>query len=121
MKPSPPNRPKSTHGNRGFAKTVENFSFGSGQSYGDRAEYADKKLVFDILAVELEPGRGFDGDRWIVTVKVAHRDCEVLSRGSNPGRDEETASGARAPRKRRHHHRRAPGPFGEWVPHGWPR
>jgi hypothetical protein len=66
------------------------FSFGSGRSYADNAEYADKKIAFNILALAFEPGRGFEGrDRWLVTVKAAERDRELLSLGSNPGRDEQ--------------------------------
>ena len=30
-------------------------------------------------------------DRWALTVKAADRDCEILTLGSNPGRDEELA------------------------------
>ena len=92
MKRNTPNKPKSTHGNDGVSETSENFSFGSGQSYADNAEYASKGLTFDILAIEREPGRGFDGkDRWSLTVKAADRDSELLTLGCNPKRDEEFA------------------------------
>lgn len=81
---------RSTRGNTGLSETVANFSFGSGHSYADNSEYASKGLRFDILAIEFETGRGFDGgDRWLVTVKPEDRDSEKLSLGSNPGRDEQ--------------------------------
>lgn len=69
---------------------TENFSFGSGRSFADNAEYVDKGLTFDVLAIARETGRGYDGkDRWALTVKVPDRDCEILTLGCNPGRDEE--------------------------------
>ncbi|HLY02999.1 MAG TPA: hypothetical protein VKR56_10975 [Candidatus Cybelea sp.] len=92
MKPSTPNRPKSTRGNRGVAETSANFSFGSGRSYADAAEYASKGLAFDVLAIARETGRGYHGrDRWALTVKAADRETEILTLGCNPGRDEELA------------------------------
>jgi hypothetical protein len=70
--------------------TGDEFSFGSGRSYADNAEYASKNLSFDILAAAYEPGRGYEGkDRWTITVKAADREPEILSLGSNPKRDEE--------------------------------
>jgi hypothetical protein len=91
MKPSTSNRPKSTRGNRGVAETSANFSFGSGRSYADAAEYASKGLAFDVFAIAREAGRGYEPgkDRWALTVKVADRDCEILTLGCNPKRDEE--------------------------------
>lgn len=81
---------RSTRRDADVSDTVENFSFGSGRSYGDNEEYASKNLAFDILAISFETGRGYDGkDRWAVTVKAADRDSEVLSLGSNPKRDEQ--------------------------------
>ena len=66
------------------------FSFGSTGSFADNDEFVSKDLAFDVLAIAYEPGRGFEGrDRWAVTVKVADREPEILSLGSNPGRDEE--------------------------------
>lgn len=92
MKHSPTNKPKSTRGNGGVSETSENFSFGSGLSYADNADYASKGLTFDILAIERERGRGFDGkDRWSLSVKAGDRDCEILTLGCNPKRDEELA------------------------------
>jgi len=92
MKQSSPNKPKSTHGNTGVAETSTNFSFGSGRSFADNAEYAEKGLAFDVLAIAREIGQGFDGkDRWALTVKAADRDCEILTLGCNPKRDEELA------------------------------
>jgi hypothetical protein len=83
---------QSTRGKTGVSKTAENFSFGSGRSYADAAEYASKGFSFDVLAIAREPGRGYDGkDRWALTVKAADRDCEILTLGCNPGRDEELA------------------------------
>jgi hypothetical protein len=71
-------------------ETSMNFSFGSGHDYADNSEFASKGLRFDVLAVAFEPGRGFEGqDRWLVTVKVADREPELLSLGSNPKRDEQ--------------------------------
>lgn len=84
---------QSTRGKTGVAKTSDNFSFGSGRAYVDNAEVASKGLAFDILAIVREPGRGFDGkDRWSLTVKAADRDCEILTLGCNPKRDEEFAA-----------------------------
>lgn len=92
MKQSSPNKPNSTNGNGGAEETSTNFSFGSGRSFADNAEYAEKGLAFDVLAIERETGRGFDGkDRWALTVKAADRDCEILTLGCNPKRDEELA------------------------------
>jgi hypothetical protein len=93
MKPTTPNRPKSTPGTRGVTETPANFSFGSGRSYADAAEYASKGLAFDVLAIARETGRGFEPgkDRWALTVKAADRDCEILTLGCNPKRDEELA------------------------------
>ncbi len=92
MKQSTPDKRKSTRGNTGVVETSTNFSFGSGRSFADNAEYAEKGLAFDVLAIERETGRGFEGkDRWGLTVKAADRDCEILTLGCNPKRDEELA------------------------------
>ncbi len=81
---------QSTRGKTAASDTSTNFSFGSGRAYADAAEYASKGLSFDVLAIAREPGRGYDGkDRWALTVKAADRDCEILTLGCNPGRDEE--------------------------------
>ena len=81
---------RSTKGTSGVSGTVENFLFGAGRSFADNDEYASKGITFDILAIAFEPGRGFEGrDRWSITVKAADRESEILSLGSNPGRDEE--------------------------------
>jgi hypothetical protein len=85
--------PKSTSSTREkptASGTEENFSFGSGRTYADNAEYASAGLTFDVLAIAYEPGKGFDGnDRWALTVKAADREAEVMCLGSNPGRDKE--------------------------------
>ncbi|MFY9663237.1 MAG: hypothetical protein WAK19_02190 [Candidatus Cybelea sp.] len=60
MKRSSPNKPKSANGNTGIAETSTNFSLGSGRSFADNAEYAEKGLAFDVLAIERETGRGFE-------------------------------------------------------------
>jgi hypothetical protein len=66
------------------------FSFGTNRLYGDCAEYAEKGYVLDFVAIDFEPGRGYDGaDRWAVTVKVQGRDPEVLSLTDNPKRAEQ--------------------------------
>jgi hypothetical protein len=84
---------QSTRGKTGVAETAANFSFGSARAYADNAEYADKALTFDVLAIVRETGRGFDGkDRWALSVKEADRDCEILTLGCNPKRDEELAA-----------------------------
>jgi hypothetical protein len=93
MKRNSPSKPQSTNGNAGLAETAENFSFGSRRAYADNAEYASEGVSFDILAIAREPGRGYDGkDRWALTVKAADRDCEILTLGCNPKRDEELAA-----------------------------
>lgn len=90
MKRSSSNKAESTKGNGGAPETSANFSFGSGRSFASNEEYADERLTFDVLAIAYEPGRGYEGrDRWAVSVKVADREPEILSLGSNPGRDEE--------------------------------
>jgi hypothetical protein len=81
---------QSTRGNSSVSETVEKFSFGSGHAFADNAEFASKGLRFDIVEIKFEPGRGYEGhDRWLVTVKVADREPEQLSLGSNPGRDQQ--------------------------------
>jgi len=71
----------------------EEFSFGLGKPYANNDEYAEKGLLFDILSIEFEPGKGFEGrDRWALTVKAKDRDPEVLSLNSNPRRDEQLRS-----------------------------
>lgn len=68
----------------------DGFSFGSGPRYADKAQYAEKKLLFTILAIAFEPGRGYEGaDRWAVTVQVEGRESEIITLESNPKRDEE--------------------------------
>jgi hypothetical protein len=85
---------QSTKGKPAVSESVANFSFGSGHSYADNAEYASKNLTFDILAIARETGRGYEPgkDRWAITVKAADRDCEILTLGCNPKRDEELAA-----------------------------
>jgi hypothetical protein len=86
MKRTTAKKGQTTRGN----PTGDGFSFGSARSYGDNSEYASKGLHFDILAIAFEARRGCEGkDRWAVTVKVADRDPEILTLGSNPKRDEE--------------------------------
>ena len=76
--------------NRLYRRLPRNFSFGSGRTYADNSEFASKGFQFDVLAVAFEPGRGYDGkDRWLMTVKPADREPELLSLGSNPKRDEQ--------------------------------
>ncbi|HEY1866696.1 MAG TPA: hypothetical protein VGG70_00275 [Candidatus Cybelea sp.] len=92
MKRSSPNKPKSTRGNGDVSETSGNFSFGSGHAFAENAEYADKDIVFDVLGIARETGRGFEGrDRWALTVKSAERECEILTLGCNPKRDAELA------------------------------
>ena len=80
----------SRHGKTNGSETVEKFSFGSGHAYVDNAELAGEGLRFDILEIEFEQGRGFEGrDRWIVTIKIGDREPELISLGSNPGRDQQ--------------------------------
>ncbi|MGA8474038.1 MAG: hypothetical protein WB681_03130 [Candidatus Cybelea sp.] len=81
---------QSTGGKPSVSETLEKFSFGTGHVYADNLEFASKGLRFDILEIKFEPGRGYEGhDRWLVTVKVADREPEQLSLGSNPGRDQQ--------------------------------
>jgi hypothetical protein len=84
---------QSTRGKTSVSETAENFSFGSGRAYAGANEYASKGLAFDVLAIAREVGRGYEtgSDRWALTVKAADRDCEILTLGCNPKRDEELA------------------------------
>lgn len=85
-----PKPTSSTRGKTPVSETVETFSFGSGRKFADNAEYASKGIRFDILAIAYETGKGYEGqNRWAITVKAADREAEVLSLGSNPGRDTE--------------------------------
>lgn len=62
-------------------------------TFADNSEYASKGLTFAVLAIARETGRGFEPgkDRWALTVQVADRDCEILTLGCNPKRDDELA------------------------------
>jgi len=72
------------------SEAVEEFSFGSGHAYLDNAELASTGIRFDILEIKFEQGRGFEGrDRWIITIKIGNREPELISLGSNPGRDQQ--------------------------------
>lgn len=94
MKRNSPNKPKIANGNCEGTATGENFSFGAGRAFADNSEYASNGLLFDVLAIVRETGRGFEPgkDRWALTVKAADRDSEILTLGCNPGRDEELAA-----------------------------
>ncbi len=71
-------------------KRNSEFSFGSGKPYADNEEYASKGLLFDILDIAFETGRGYEGrDRWALTVNCADREPEIMTLGSNPKRDEQ--------------------------------
>lgn len=93
MKPSSQNKHSSTRGNAGVTENSTNFSFGSAHAFANNSEYASKGLTFTVLAITREPGRGFEPgkDRWALTVQVADRDCEILTLGCNPKRDDELA------------------------------
>src|ERR1700684_1174040 len=68
----------------------ETFSFGSGKPYASNDEYAAKGLLFEILSIEFEPGKGYDGrNRGALAVKVKDREPELMTLGSNPKRDQE--------------------------------
>ena len=102
------NKTDSTHGKSTVSETVEKFSFGSGRAYADNSEYASKGLRFDILEIKFEPGRGYEGhDRWVVKVKVADREPEQLSLGSNPGPRRATSRCSSPSRARWHNRKRA--------------
>ena len=82
--------PDSQRGKSTVSETVEKFSFGSGNAYLDNAELASKGLRFDILEIKFDPGRGYQNqDRWLITVKFPEGAPELLSLGSNPGRDQQ--------------------------------
>lgn len=85
MKQVPPRKPNAR------SRKDEGFTFGPGSTYADNAEYAEKKFLFTIIAIALEPGRGYDpgSDRWAITVQVDGREPEILTLGANPKRDEE--------------------------------
>lgn len=78
---------------RNNSKSVKNgeseFTFSSGTPYADKAEYIEKGLVFKITAIELQAGRGFDGeDRWSITVEpIDGRGAEIITFSCNEKRD----------------------------------
>ncbi len=73
---------------RGNAKGTETFSFGSGTAYVKPEEIARTGLPFDISSIEFQPNRGFEGrDRWALSIQRPDHDPEILTLGSNPGRD----------------------------------
>jgi hypothetical protein len=87
MNPKSTKKPRTTRGN---AKGTETFSFGSGNAYVKPEEIAADGLPFDIPAIEFQAERGFEGrDRWALTIKRDGHDPEILTLGSNPGRDEQ--------------------------------
>lgn len=66
------------------------FTFDSGVPFANNDEYASKGLIFDILAVSFEAEKGYEGsDRWALRVKAQDREVEMMTLGSNPGRDEQ--------------------------------
>lgn len=72
------------------AEQGSSFSFGNGKPYADNEEYASNGLLFDILEIAFERGKGYEGrDRWALTVNCAGREAEILTLGSNPKRDEQ--------------------------------
>ena len=80
----------STREKSSISETVEKFSFGSAHTYLDNADLASTGLRFDILEITFEPERGFEGhDRWLIRIKIGGREPELLSLGSNPGRDQQ--------------------------------
>lgn len=89
MKTITPKRPRKSHS----SNHSQTFSFGLGRPYANNDEYAEKGVLFDILAIEFEPGKGFEGrDRWALTVEPKDRDPEIMTFGSNPKRDEQLRS-----------------------------
>lgn len=86
MKQTTSKRPRKTRA----SNRDDTFSFGSGRLYANNDEYAEKGLLFDILSIEFEPGKGYEGrDRWALTLKAKDREPELMTLGSNPKRDEE--------------------------------
>lgn len=72
-------------------KPGSQFTFGSGTIYADKSEYIEKDLVFTIVSIQHEAGRGFDGDdRWAVSVVPADgRIAEIITFSCNAKRDEQ--------------------------------
>ena len=86
MKQTTSKRPRKSHA----SNQDDEFSFGSGQLYANNDEYAAKGIPFDILSIEFEPGKGFEGrDRWALQISGKDREPELMTLGSNPKRDEE--------------------------------
>jgi hypothetical protein len=80
----------SRRGKSTVSEPAEKFSFGSGHQYLDNAELASEGLHFDILEIKFDPGRGYQNqDRWLITIKFPEGEPELLSLGSNPGRDQQ--------------------------------
>ena len=66
------------------------FTFDLNSQFANNDEYASKGLVFDIVAISYEPGKGYEGsDRWALSVKPKDREVETMTLGSNLRRDEQ--------------------------------
>jgi hypothetical protein len=74
------------------ADPIAEFSFfAGGAPYADKDEYLSKALVFVIVTIEFEEGRGYEGaDRWAVTVETGDgRGREIITLGANKRRNEQ--------------------------------
>ncbi len=72
------------------ANPISEFSFSAGIApYADKDEYLTKALTFDVVSIEFEEGRGYEGgDRWAVTVEPNDgRGREIVTLGANEKRD----------------------------------
>lgn len=66
----------------------ESFSFGSPKFFSDKEELIEKNIVFTINTIDLEEGRGYEGDdRWALAISMEGRPDEVLTLGKNDRRD----------------------------------
>jgi hypothetical protein len=68
------------------------FVFGLGTNYADKEELIAKGLSFDILSIEFQAGKGFEGaDRWACEIQVndGREGTELLTFAPNEKRDEE--------------------------------
>ncbi len=83
-------RSAKTNGKSNEAAT-HRFVFSGSIPYAEKSEYVEKNLIFAIISIEFEAGRGFEGeDRWAATVEPTDdRGQEIITFTCNDKRDEQ--------------------------------